>query len=89
MKCSHTFHSRGVCPSVLAFVGLLGGIDTDIEPVTFDRLFEDDPHLAVDLIAEPVHLALGDAAHHQRFDQLVDQSGRYPLHPRLKLDGRL
>jgi hypothetical protein len=35
--------------------------------------------LVVDLLAEPGHLALGDAAHAHRLDEVIDGSGRNAL----------
>ena len=36
-------------------------------------------HLLVDLLAQPADLALGDAAHAHRLDQIVDRAGRDAL----------
>ena len=41
----------------------VGGVDPEIGPVALDRPVEEGLHLAVDLLAQPAHLALRDAAH--------------------------
>ena len=58
----------------------VGGVDPQIRPVAFDRPLEEGLHLAVDLLAQPRDLALGDAAHAHRLDQVVDRAGRDALH---------
>src|SRR5947207_1474171 len=35
---------------------------------------------AVDLLAKPRHLALGDAGHAHRLDEIVDRTGRYTVY---------
>ena len=57
----------------------VGGVDPQIGPVALDRPVEEGLHLAVDLLAQPRHLALGDAAHPHRLDQVVDRAGRDAL----------
>ena len=57
----------------------VGGVDPEIGPVALDRPVEEGLHLAVDLLAQPADLALGDAAHPHRLDQLVDRAGRDAL----------
>src|SRR5262249_1695013 len=54
----------------------VGGVDPQIGPVAFDRAMEEGLHLLVDLFAQPADLALGDAAHPHRLDQVVDRAGR-------------
>src|SRR5215813_10730074 len=58
----------------------VGGVDPKIGPVALDRSVEEGFDPLVDLLAEPADLALGDAAHAQRFDQLVDRADRDALH---------
>ena len=57
----------------------VGGVDPQIGPVAFDRPLEEGLHLAVDLLAEPGDLALGDAAHAHGLDQIVDRARRDAL----------
>ena len=49
----------------------VGRINPKVWPIAFDRPFEKGLHLAVDLLAEPRDLALGDAAHAHGLDQIV------------------
>src|SRR5262249_19671018 len=58
----------------------VGGADPQIRPVPFHRAIEEGLHLLVDLFAQPADLALGDAAHPHRLDQVVDRAGRDALH---------
>jgi hypothetical protein len=55
-------------------------VDPQIWPITFDRALEEGPHPLVDFRAQAAHLALGDAGHAQRPDQLVDRARRDALH---------
>ena len=57
----------------------VGGVDPQIRPVAFDRPLQEGLHLAVDLLAQPADLALGDAGHPHRLHQVVDRAGRHPL----------
>src|SRR5690606_1644854 len=57
----------------------IGRINPQIRPVALDRPFEEGLHLAVDLLAQPRHLALRDAAHAHRLDQIVDRTRRDAL----------
>jgi hypothetical protein len=57
----------------------VGRIDPQVRPVTIDRLVEKGFHPLVDLLAQPVDLAFGDATHPHRLDQVVDRSGRDTL----------
>ncbi len=57
----------------------VGGVDPQIGPVALDRPVEEGLHLAVDLLAQPRDLALGDAAHAHGLDQIVDRAGRDAL----------
>jgi hypothetical protein len=50
----------------------VSGVDPQIGPVTLERALEKGSHPLVDLGAEAAHLALADAGHAQRLDQLVD-----------------
>lgn len=49
-------------------------------PIAFDGTIEDGLHPFVNLLAQPGHLALGDAAHVHRLDQVVDRTRRNPLY---------
>jgi hypothetical protein len=69
-----------------------GGIDPRIGPVALQRPLEEAPHAPVDVLAQPADLALGDARHALRLDQLVDAAGGDAVHPRVRLcrpEGRL
>ena len=57
----------------------VGRVDPQVGPVALDRAVEEGLHALVDLLAEPAHLALRDAAHAERLDQVVDGAGRDPL----------
>src|SRR5438874_10401190 len=57
----------------------IGRIQPDIGPLAFERTVEEGRDLAVDLAAQPRYLALGDAGHAHRTDQLVDRAGRHAL----------
>jgi hypothetical protein len=57
----------------------VGGVDPEIGPVALDRPVEEGLHPLVDLLAQPADLALGDAAHAHRLDQVVDRAGRDAL----------
>jgi hypothetical protein len=48
--------------------------------VAFNRATEERFHLVVDLRAQATDLALGDASHAYRFDQLVDGAGPDAMH---------
>ena len=65
----------------------VGGVDPQIGPIAFDRPFEEGLHLAVDLLAQPRDLALGDAAHAHGLDQVVDRARRDALDVGLLDDG--
>ena len=54
----------------------IGGIDPQIGPVALDRPLQEGLDPAVDLLAQPADLALRDAAHPHRLDQIVDRAGR-------------
>src|SRR5665213_1760741 len=57
---------------------LCGEIDERVK--TFlDRPIEEGFHPLIDLSAQPAHLALGDAAHSHRLDQIIDGAGRHAL----------
>ena len=57
-------------PAVLANLQI-GGVDPEIRPVAFKRPIEEGLHLAVDFLAEPADLALGDPGHPHGLDELV------------------
>ncbi len=57
----------------------VGGVDPQVGPVALDRAIEECPHALVDLLAEPAHLALRDAPHAERLDEVVDGAGRDAL----------
>ena len=65
-------------PAVLADLHVRR-VEPEIGPVTLDRPVEEGLHLAVDLLAQPADLALGDAAHPHRLDQIVDRARRDAL----------
>src|ERR1700694_280714 len=52
----------------------IGRVQPDIGPFAFERTVEKGRDLAVDLAAQPADLALGDAGHAHRLDQLVDRA---------------
>src|SRR3569832_1859911 len=51
----------------------VGRVDPEVRPVAFDGPLQEGLHLAVDLLAEPADLALGDAAHAHGLDEIVDR----------------
>ena len=57
----------------------VGRVDPQIRPVALDRAVEEGLHLLVDLLAQPADLALGDAGHAHRLDQIIDRAGRDAL----------
>jgi hypothetical protein len=57
----------------------VGRVDPEIGPVAFDRPLEEGLHPLVDLLAQPAHLALRDARHAERLDQIVDGTGGHTL----------
>ncbi len=71
-------HRGGDDPAVLADLHV-GRVEPEIGPVALDRPVEEGLHLAVDLLAQPADLALGDAGHAHRLDQLIDRAGRDAL----------
>lgn len=71
-------HGDGDDPAGLADLDV-GGVDPDVRPVALDRPIEEGLHAAVDVLAQPADLALGDAGHPHRLDQLVDRAGRDAL----------
>jgi hypothetical protein len=48
--------------------------------VALERAIEKGFHPIVDLLAQPRHLALGDASAAHRPDEVVDRAGRHALH---------
>jgi hypothetical protein len=71
-------HRHGDDAPLLAHLHV-GGVDPQIRPVALDRALEEGLHPLVDVLAEPAHLALGDAGHAERLDQIVDGPGRDAL----------
>jgi hypothetical protein len=65
----------------------VGGVEPQIRPFAFDPAIEEGADAHVDVLAERRDLALRDAAHAHRLDQLVDLARRDALDPRL-LDDR-
>src|SRR5512144_2050348 len=57
----------------------VGGVDPQIGPIAFKRPVEESLDLAVDLFAQTRDLALGNAAHAERLDQVVDRAHRDAL----------
>src|SRR5512133_1111693 len=55
------------------------GVDPQIGPIAFERPVEEGLDLAVDLFAQTRDLALGNAAHAERLDQVVDRAHRDAL----------
>ena len=55
-------------------------IDPQIGPVALDRAAQEGFHLLVNLLTQPADLALGDAGHAHRFDEIVDRAGRDAMH---------
>ena len=54
-------------------------IQPQIGPVALQRSIEEAVDLIVDLAAQPGDLALGDARHPHRLNQIVDRAGRHAL----------
>ncbi|ANN60864.1 hypothetical protein A9174_31985 [Mesorhizobium loti NZP2037] len=65
----------------------VSGVDPQVWPIALNRPLEEGLHLAVDLLAQPRDLALGDAAHPHGLDQVVDRAGRDGLDVGLLDDG--
>ena len=57
----------------------VGRVEPQVGPIAFERPVEEGLDLAVDLLAQPADLALGDAAHPHRLHQLIDRAGRDAL----------
>ena len=66
----------------------VGRVEPNIGPVAFDGAAEERFDLLVDLLAQPADLALGDAVHAHGANQVVNRTGRDPLHIRLLHDRR-
>ena len=66
----------------------VGRVDPEIGPIAFDRPLQKGFYLAVDLFTQPRHLALGDAGHAHRLDQVVDRARRDALDIGLLNDSR-
>jgi hypothetical protein len=64
----------------------VGAVDPEVGPVALDRAFQEGLHPAIDLLAQPAHLALGDPGHAERLDQVVDRAGRDALDAGLPAD---
>jgi hypothetical protein len=57
----------------------VGRVDPQIGPIALDGAFREGLYLRVDLLAEPADLALRDAAHAHRLDQVIHRTGRDAL----------
>ena len=66
----------------------VGGVDPEIGPITFEGAVQERLHLAVDLFAEPRHLALADPRHAHGLDQIVHGPRRDTLNVGLLDDRR-
>jgi len=62
-----------VTPPVLAHFHI-GRVDPQVRPVTLDRSVEERVDALIDVLAQAAHLALGDAVHAQRLDQIIDRT---------------
>src|SRR4051794_8528108 len=58
----------------------IGGVNPQVGPVAFDRPVQERFHRVVDLFAQPADLALGDAGHAHRLDQVVDRARGDAVH---------
>jgi hypothetical protein len=57
----------------------VGGVDPDVRPVAlFDRTLEEGLHPDVNLVAEPRHLALQNAAHAHRLEHVPTEQVENP-----------
>ena len=65
----------------------VGRVDPQVRPVALQRPLQERLDPAVDLLAPPGDLALGDAGHPHRLDQVVDRPRRDTLDVRLLNDG--
>ncbi len=59
--------------TVLAHLDV-GRVDPEVRPVAFDRPVEEGLHPHIDVLAQPRDLALGDAAHSHRLDQIIHRA---------------
>ena len=57
----------------------VGCIEPEVRPLALQRAVEEGRNLVVDLAAQAADLALGNAGHAHRLDQLVDRAGRDAL----------
>jgi hypothetical protein len=57
----------------------VGGVDPQVGPIAFERAVQERLHLAVDLLAQAAHLALGDARHAHGLDEVIDRPRRDAL----------
>jgi hypothetical protein len=73
---------RPFCPHLQ-----VGGVDPQVGPVAFQRAVEEGRDPLVDFGAEPGDLALRDAAHAERLDEVVDRARRDALDVGLLDDG--
>src|SRR5664280_1287046 len=53
----------------------VGRVDPQVRPVAFDLAIQEGADPLVELAAQPADLALGDAAHAERLDQLIHRAG--------------
>jgi hypothetical protein len=73
-----TITATETMPPVLPYLHI-GRVDPQVRPVALDRAIEEGGHALVDFLAKPAHLALGDAVHPQRLDQIIDRACRDAL----------
>ena len=66
-------------PAILADFDI-GGVDPQVRPVALDRAVEEGMHFLVELFTQPADLALRDAIHAQRLDQIIDRPRRDAVH---------
>jgi hypothetical protein len=72
-------HSDRDDPAGLAHLQV-GRVNPEIGPITFEGTLEEGQDPLVDLSAQAADLALGDAGHAERLDQLIDAAGRDAVH---------
>ena len=75
------YHGHADDPAGLAGLDV-GGVDPQVRPITLDRSVQERADTLVELAAQARHLALGDAAHAQRLDQLVHRARGHAVRSR-------
>jgi hypothetical protein len=76
--------ARGATPHAPGLARLdVRGVDPQIRPIALDLAVEEGAHTLIQFAAQPADLALGDAGHAQRLDQVVHGSSGDPLDVRL------